>query len=60
MWKALVKIFERKACNHDWEVIHEKFYEDQVPQTKWGEGRKAHTRILLKCKKCGKLETVII
>lgn len=60
MWKTLIKILEKKACNHDWEIIHEKFYEDKAPMTKWGDGRGAHTRMLLVCKKCGKLETLYV
>lgn len=60
MWKTFVKILEKRACNHDWEIIHQKDYEDQEPTSKWSEGRKAHTRIVMLCKKCGKIETLFV
>ena len=60
MWKTLVKILEKRACNHDWEIILQKDYEDQAPTSKWDDARKAHTRIVMMCKKCGKIETLFV
>lgn len=59
MWEALVQIVKRRGCNHDWEIIHQREY-DAVPPEKWDSGHRAHTRMLLKCKKCGKLQTIIL
>lgn len=60
MWKAIVKMLEKRACHHDWEVLHKRDYEDQAPTRKWSEGTKAHTRIVLMCKKCGEIKTIIV
>lgn len=60
MWEALVKIFQKKACHHDWEVLLNKDYEDKVAEGRWGEARNAHTRIVLVCKKCGKLKVLFV
>lgn len=61
MWEALVKIFQKKACHHDWEILLKKDYEDKVASSKWAnDSRNAHTRIVLMCKKCGKLKTLFI
>ena len=60
MWKTFIKILERRACCHDWEIIHEKEYVDQTPTHKWENCQKAHTRMVLKCNKCGKLQTLYV
>lgn len=60
MWEAIVKILQKKACHHDWEIILQKDYEDKPSENKWGESRNAHTRIVLMCKKCGKLKTLYV
>ena len=44
MWEAIVKILQKKACHHDWEIILQKDYEDKPSENKWGESRNAHTR----------------
>lgn len=60
MWQALVKMVEKWSCGHNWEIIYRKDYDDQKAEGKWEEGRRAHTRLILKCTKCGKLHTIII
>lgn len=60
MWQALVKMVEKWSCGHDWEKLYEKHYEDKTAETRWGESRSAHTRLILKCTKCGKIKTIII
>lgn len=60
MLKAIAKLLEKRACHHEWDIVHNRDYEDQEPKTKWSEGRKAHTRMVLICKKCGKIEIVVI
>ena len=60
MWEAIVKILQKKACHHDWEIILQKDYEDKPSENKWRESRNAHTRIVLMCKKCGKLKTLYV
>lgn len=60
MWKTLIKILEKKACCHDWEIILQKDYEDKPSESKWSESRNAHTRIVLMCKKCGEVKTLYV
>jgi hypothetical protein len=60
MWEALIKIVEKRSCGHDWEIIYQKEYEDKEATQKWENSRSAHTRMVLKCKKCGKLVTMIV
>ena len=43
MWKVLIKIVEKWACMHDWEIMTSTHYIDR-------------DRHLLRCKKCGKLK----
>lgn len=56
MWKILIKIFEKFACNHDWVSMVDE-YEDRCV---------AHDvvvnqhKMLLKCKRCGKLKKIVI
>lgn len=54
MWKALIKLVEKWACCHNWEVVDSKSYEHlhtlAVEQNEY-------RNILLKCTKCGKLKT---
>lgn len=59
MWETIIKILQKKACHHDWEIILQKDYEDK--ESSWTkDGRNAHTRIVLMCKKCGKLKTLYV
>jgi hypothetical protein len=61
MWQAIVRMVEKWSCGHDWEIIYSKDYEDKESTSKWSDnGRSAHTRMVLKCKKCGKLVTMSI
>ena len=60
MRQALIKIIEKWSCSHDWEKLYEKHYEDKEAESRWGDSRRAHTRLILKCTKCGKLKTIII
>ena len=60
MWKALVKIMEKWSCGHDWEKLYERDYDDKEAESRWGDSRRAHTRLILKCTKCGKIKTIII
>lgn len=61
MWKTIIKIVEKLACSHDWEILYKKDYEDKERTERWSDnGRSAHTRMVIKCTKCGKLKTIII
>lgn len=57
MWKTLIKLVEKWACCHEWEVVDSKDYGHihtfQVAQNE-------HRSILLKCTKCGKLKTKLL
>ena len=44
MWNALIKLIEKFACMHDYEVVRTSSYTDC-------------NRHLLICKKCGKIVT---
>lgn len=54
MWKALIKLVEKWACRHEWEIVDSKDYEHI--HTFFVE-QDEYRNILLKCTKCGKLKT---
>ena len=53
MWKALIKLVEKWACCHEWEVVDRKDYGHI--HTFW-DAQNEYRNILLKCTKCGKLK----
>lgn len=34
MIKAFIKLLEKCACYHEWDIVHQKDYEDQEPTSK--------------------------
>lgn len=60
MFKAIAKLLEKRACHHEWDIVHQRDYDDLEPKSKWDTSRKAHTRMVMVCKKCGKIEIIVI
>lgn len=54
MWKALIKLVEKWACCHEWEIVDSKNYGHLHT---FSVEQNEHRNILLKCTKCGKLKT---
>ena len=56
MWKTIIKILEKYACNHQWETLCEKTYDRQNEGL--GFTFTQQTRFLLKCTKCGRIRKI--
>jgi hypothetical protein len=56
MWQVIIKIVEKLACRHEWEIIHQVEYEKT---DQWGRVM-PQTRLLMVCKHCGKIKKVKI
>lgn len=53
MWQALIKLVEKWACRHEWDVVDSKDYENIHT---FYAAQNEHRNILLRCTKCGKLK----
>ena len=56
MWQVIIKIVEKLACRHEWEIIHHVEHEKT---DQWGRVM-PQTRLLMVCKHCGKIKKVKI
>ena len=56
MWQVLIKIVEKFACKHEWVIIIDETEQNRYP----AGGGVSHHRLLLKCKRCGKLKKVVM
>lgn len=56
MWQVLIKIVEKFACKHEWVTIIDEVEQNGCPNS----GGVSHHRLLLKCKRCGKIKKVVM
>lgn len=54
MWQVLIKIVEKFACKHEWVTIVDE-YETSV----MNNNIRQH-KLLMKCKRCGKIKKIVI
>ena len=53
MWKALIKLVEKWACRHEWQVL-----ENWIEEEYRGRFSYSYDVTLYVCKKCGKMKRV--